>query len=360
MNIFFNISHPAHVHLFRNTIANLKKRKHKIIVGARDKDITLQLLKEYNIDYILLTQKGSGPLSLIKELIIQQIKIATIVKKYKIDLMIQLCGIFNAPIGKLMNVPTIALSDTEIAKFDNSISFALSSHIFLTSCFDHTIGGSWKKQIHYPGYHELAYLSPKYFKPYNNETKSEKKFLVRFVGWGAGHDIGEKGLTISQKTELINILKQHGRVFISSEYPLPESIEEYAFKLNPATIHQSMADCDLVVGESATMASEAACLGVPAVYISNTARGYTTEQDKKYGLIKHFELRQWDQIVKTVKLWSSSDLRDTWQEKRRALWKDKIEVTDWLTDLINDYPQSIKFSQKGYFKKYKLGNAQLT
>ena len=57
-----------------------------------------------------------------------------------------------------------------------------------------------------------------------------------------------------------------------------------------------MMKCRMVIGESATMASEAACLGIPAIFISNTGRGYTTEQDKKYGLIKHYRLNQWEEI----------------------------------------------------------------
>ncbi|SLM33152.1 conserved hypothetical protein [Desulfamplus magnetovallimortis] len=352
MNIFFNISHPAHVHFFRNTIANLKKRNHNIIVGARKKDITLQLLDQYGIDYILLTKKGSGALSLLLELMTQQLKLAHIIQKYKIDLMVQLCGIFNAPIGKLMNIPTIALSDTEIAKIDNSISFPLSTHVFLTSCFDHSIGGSWKKQVHYPGYHELAYLSPKYFKPEKEIEKIEKRFLVRFVSWEAAHDIGEEGLTLEQKLILIKILKKYGKVYISSESPLPDSLKQYAFSLPFSEVHQFMANCDLVLGESATMASEAACLGVPAIYISNTERGYTTEQDKKYGIIKYFKVHQWEEILKSAELWASSDLREEWKEKRAAMLRDKIEVTDWLTDFINHYPQDIKTSYS--FEKYVI------
>ena len=110
MNIFFNISHPAHVHLFKNAINNLKKKNHNVVVGARDKEITLYLLKEYKIDFILLTKKGNGVLGLIAELMAQQYKIAKIIRKYDIDLMIQLNGIFNAPVGRLFNIPTIAFS----------------------------------------------------------------------------------------------------------------------------------------------------------------------------------------------------------------------------------------------------------
>lgn len=351
MNIFVNISHPAHVHLFKNTISVLKKRGHTVIVGARNKEFCLQLLEAYGIDHIVLTNKGLGIIGLLKELAEQQFKIAKILRKNSIDLMLQMNGIFNAPVGKLFRIPTLAFSDTENDKLANRISFTLTKHVFLPSCFDHNIGGVWKNQILYPGYHELSYLSPKYLK---HELKPENKYLVRFVGWSAGHDIGEKSLTDDQKIEIVNILKRKGDVYISSEVPLPDEIEEYKYRIDSSKIHEFMAKCKMIVGESATMASEAACMGIPAVFISNTGRGYTTEQDKKYGLVKHYRLNQWEQIIQTLTSWTENDLFDEWQKKRWVMLKDKMEVTDWLVELIENYPDSIEPANNEEFKRFRL------
>jgi len=111
------------------------------------------------------------------------------------------------------------------------------------------------------------------------------------------------------------------------------------------------------VGESATMASEAACLGIPAIFISNTGRGYTTEQDKKYGLIKHYRLNQWKEILNRIEQWGHQDLTDEWQERRWNMLKDKIDVTAWLVDLIENYPKSITEARKGSFERYSIGCA---
>lgn len=351
MNIFFNISHPAHVHLFKNTINILKERGHSVIVGARNKEFCLKLLKSYGIDHIVLTNKGSGIFGLLKELLEQQIKITKILREHPIDLMVQMNGIFNAPVGMVFGIPTLAFSDTENDKWANLISFKLTKHVFIPTCFDPTVGGTWKNQILYPGYHELAYLSPKYFK---QEIKSENRYLIRFVGWGAGHDIGETSLSKAQKIELINVLKKRGQVFISSEAPLPSELEKYRYKISPSEIHKFMAKCKIVVGESATMASEAACMGIPAIFISNTGRGYTTEQDKKFGLIKHYKLTQWKHIIHTLKLWSEKDLFEEWQKKRRKMMEDKMEVTDWIVDLIEGYPESLTTARNGEFNRFRL------
>lgn len=351
MNIFINISHPAHVHLFKNTIKTLSDRGHNVITGARYKEFTTELLKSYGIEHIFLTKKGYDLFGLLKELLEQQFKISKIIKKYSIDLMVSMSGIFNAPVGRCYEIPTLAFSDTENDIWANKISFRLTKHVFLPTCFDHNTGGSWKNQIHYPGYHELAYLAPRFI---TKKIEPEDKFLVRFVGWKAGHDIGETGLSTKQKIEIVNILNQYGSVHISSEAPLPDEIAKYKSKIYPSEIHDFMLSCKMIVGESATMASEAACLGIPAIFISNTGRGYTTEQDKKYGLIKHYPLKQWNEIVRTMKEWASQDICNEWQKRRRNMLKDKIDVTSWMVDLIEDYPDSLAAAQKGEFSQYAL------
>ena len=350
MNIFFNISHPAHVHFFKHAMSELANNGHNIIIGARNKEFTTKLLDRYNINYLILTNKGQGLTGLIKELFVQQLKLSKIIKEYSIDIMLQISGIFNAPVGKWYGIPTLAFSDTENDIWANKLSFSLSRHVVSPTCFEHQVGGSWKNQILYPGYHELAYMSPRYFP----EIKQENKFLVRFVGWGAGHDIGEKGLTPAEKVEIVNILKQQGEVYISSEAPLPESIAEYACAFHPAEVHNFMKTCKIVVGESATMTSEAAVLGIPAVFISDTGRGYTTEQDKKYGLIKHYQRHQWTEIVATLKEWAQQNMAAQWQGKRWNMLRDKIEVTDWLVDLIEQYPNSIQAAKNKQFARYAL------
>ena len=351
MNIFVNISHPAHVHFFKNALKILTKKGHYIVIGARNKEFVIDLLKAYKMKHVVLTDKGRGVFGLGKELLEQQIKISKIIKNNRIDIMLQISGIFNAPVGRYYGIPALAFSDTENDIWANRLSFSLSKHVFSPTCFDHTVGGSWKNQICYPGYHELSYLSPKYV---SGCIKPKNRFLLRFVGWGAGHDIGEKGLSDNQKIEIVNILSMYGSVHISSETPLSNELTDFSCRIHPCEIHDFMKTCKMIVGESATMASEAACLGIPAIFISDTGRGYTTEQDKRYGLIKHYRLDQWEEIVKRLNLWASKDLNDEWQKRRWRMLKEKIDVTAWLVDLIENYPKSIEEARKGSFERYYI------
>jgi predicted glycosyltransferase len=333
----------------------MSKKGHNIIVGARNKEFTIQLLTANHIKHIILTKKGKGLWGLLKELLLQEIKISRIIKKHSIDIMLQMNGIFNAPVGRYYQIPTLAFSDTENDKWANRLAFPLSTNVFSPTCFDHSIGGSWKNQIQYPGYHELAYLSPKYIP---SEISRENKFLIRFVGWGAGHDLGETGLSDKQKIAIVNILNNFGKVYISSEGPLPKELVPFKYKLHPSEVHKFMMSCRLLVGESATMASEAACMGIPAIFISNTGRGYTTEQDKKYGLIKHYQINQWERIIEQLKEWASQDLRNEWKIKRINMLKDKIDVTSWMVDLIENYPESVHDSLRGNFERYYIKCAE--
>src|SRR5690606_10936202 len=82
-------------------------------------------------------------------------------------------------------------------------------------------------------------------------------------------------------------LSAHGKVIVSSEASLPAQLQPFLYRGPALHMHHLMAFCTGYFGESATMASECAALGVPAVYIANSHRGYTDEQEAKYGLVKN-------------------------------------------------------------------------
>ncbi|MBK9097317.1 MAG: DUF354 domain-containing protein [bacterium] len=66
MKIFIDIGHPAHVHYFRNFIKIMESKGHEILVSARDKEVTHDLLNAYNIKFVT---RGSGRSSLFGKLI---------------------------------------------------------------------------------------------------------------------------------------------------------------------------------------------------------------------------------------------------------------------------------------------------
>ena len=91
------------------------------------------------------------------------------------------------------------------------------------------------------------------------------------------------------------------------------------------------------------MASEAAMMGIPSVYLDNTGRYYTTELEKKYGLIFNYSESEEDQeksIAKAVELIKTNDLQLERAKRRERMLKEKIDVTAFLVWFIENWPES--------------------
>ena len=186
---------------------------------------------------------------------------------------------------------------------------------------------------------EMSYLHPKYFTPNPDVLKDlgvskEDKFtILRFVKWKANHDIGHKGITTENKINAVREFSKFGKVFITSEEKLPIELEKYKIKILPEKIHSVLYYSSMFYGESATMASESAVLGTPAIYIDKNGRGYTDEQESKYGITFNFSESfedQVDSIRKGIEILKVS--KDYWGPKRDDILNDKIDVTRFMID----------------------------
>ncbi len=83
------------------------------------------------------------------------------------------------------------------------------------------------------------YLHSNYFKPNRditnilNVVENEKYVIMRFVSWNAHHDVGQKGLNIATKRNLIKTLSKYAKVFISSEDSLPDEFRPWQISISP-------------------------------------------------------------------------------------------------------------------------------
>jgi predicted glycosyltransferase len=254
-----------------------------------------------------------------------------------------------------MGVNHLVFTDTESAGFTNIVSNYLSSCVLTGSSYGKQCG---KNHIRYPGYHELAYLHPKRFAP-NTEILEELGLhqgdnyaIVRFVSWNAHHDVGLRGVSKENKLKLVKLLSTKLRVFISSEDELPVDLKPYQIMIKPEDMHSVMAFAHLFVGESATMASECACLGVPAIYIDNVGRGYTDHQQERYGLVFNYnesEHGQQQAILKAAELADRNHDDETYKVKRRLLLNDMIDVSQFMEWFVSNYPHSRRMMSNNGF-----------
>jgi predicted glycosyltransferase len=178
-----------------------------------------------------------------------------------------------------------------------------------------------------------------------NLRPNERLFLVRFVGWWASHDRGERGFTEQGKIQLIRELAAHGRVLVSSEYLLPPELQNYAYNLPPEDIHHILAYTDLFVGESSTMASEACLLGTHSIYLSKTGRGVNDEQSQKFTHAHFFNHSQEKSVLQMVRdLCKRTDLKARAIAQRERMITQCIDPTRSLLDLITQQQLSYKSS----------------
>jgi predicted glycosyltransferase len=343
MRLLIDILHPAHVHVFRNLAQELTARGHEVRFTLREKECARDLLDQYGIGYDVLSQQRHGA-GLAVELAARSAKLWKIVAQFRPHFLAGVMGPSIALVGRLRRlmgdpVRTAIFYDTEMAAITNWFAYPLADYVCTPECYQAPVRGH---HIRYPGYHELAYLHPDRFTPDPAVIRqagidpSQRYFVVRFVSYAASHDLGTAGISAERKIALIRLLAKRGRVVISSEAPLPAELEPYRLAIPAAAIHHILAGATLLVGESATMASECAVLGVPAVYISPVGRGYTDEEETRYGLVTNFTAARFksDWLARVEKLADDPLLASRAREARARLLAEKVDTTRWMIDFF--------------------------
>jgi predicted glycosyltransferase len=341
MKILFDLQHPAHLHFFRNAIERLIEEGHTVKITGRDKDILVELARRYHMEVEFFGTARKGIINLSYELVYRQQRLYRIIREFRPDLMMAIAGTFISTLGWLLRIPVYVFYDTEHAAVSNLLAYPFAACVYVPRCYRKKLH---VRHVRYDGYHELAYLHPSYFTP-DPAILSEAGLsvgdtytIVRFVGWGAAHDIGKKGFTDENKIKAIKEFECMGKVFISSEGNLPAELRPYRIPIGVEKIHHLMAFASLVFGESATMASEAAVLGVPAVFLDPVGRGYTDEQERKYEIVFNFRTgQQLDAIKKGAELLGAAN-REYWKGIGQRIVRENEDVTKMIYDVAMTRP----------------------
>lgn len=339
MRILFEITHPKHVHFFRNAIKELKARSHVVEITAREKDVTLNLLKAYGLDYTLLSvQPRGGILALVGELLIRDWRLWHFARQFKPDLLVARVGPCAAHVSKLMRRPVIVFEDTEEGTLQQRISFPLVTRI----CTAHHYEKDWgAKHVRYKSFDELAYLHPNRSTPDPNVVeqaglKPGEYIIVRFVSWRAAHDIGKSGIDRKYYVGLLEELAQYGRVLVTSEAALPPKFERFQLPVAPAEFHNLLAFARLLFSESATVATEAAILGVPSVLVNTMHWGSVNRLRDHYRMV--FQTRSAEEGLKIAsELLRNPKTPSLWRQRRAKLLEQEIDWTEWMIREIESF-----------------------
>lgn len=336
MKILIDINHPAHVHFFKNLYWLLIKSGHDVIVTASKKEMAFDLLNIYKIPFIDLGSYGNSILQKACNVPVMAFKMRKVIKKYQSDILMGIASsrICHGAIGLKKKI--FVFTDTEHAKEQIALFKPFATKIFTPDCFLDDLG---PKQMRYPGYHELAYLHPNWFNP-NPQilkeiglTENDKFFIVRFVSWKASHDIGQKGLSYQEKQDLVQYLQKYGKVIISSEKKLEPEFEPYRLSIAPDKIHDLLYYATLYIGEGGTMASEAAVLGTPSIFVSSLTAGTFEDLENKYHLLFSFKNKQLAGKI-ILQLLENNQMNYDWSEKRNKMISNKQDVTKSIFNYI--------------------------
>ena len=298
----------------------------------------------YGFDYETYGRRTNSLAKKAYGLVGHTLNALSVAKNFKPDILIAGTP-YLAYVSKILRKPHIMITDTEHANLVYWLTYPFTDIIITPSCFKGRINP--KKHVTFDGYFELAYLHPNYFTPDPSVlddvglSKDDKFIVLRFVAWEASHDIGDYGF--SNKKNVVEVLEEYGRMFITSESKLPKEFEKYKLTIPPEKIHNLMYYANMFIGESAPMSTESAILGTPAIFVSTSRRGYTDELESKYDMLYTFSdpvNAQEKALEKAIVLLEDVNAKKKWQKKRKKLLDDKIDITKFMAEFIENYPES--------------------
>lgn len=347
------LGHPAHYHMFKHITAELESRGIVVDYLVKRKDMLEELVKRSGHSYHIVRRQecsAKGKVGLAWALVSMELNVTAYLLRYRPCLLM---GTYAPVISHLTGVPMIICceDDTAVVPRFARTSYPYASAILAPTYCD---GGPWdEKMTKYAGFQKLAYLHPLHFSPQRELVEPhlrnpERPFvLIRFAKLQAHHDKGIGGMTNSVAMNLVNMLAPHFDIYITSERPLSDNLEPYRLDINPLDIHHWMAFAAIYIGDSQSMAVEAAMLGTPSIRFSDFAHriGVLNALEERYHLTIGIPSNRPYILYQTVQqMIETPNLQNEYQRRRQAMLSEQIDVTQFFTDYILHRMASCKTS----------------
>jgi len=355
MNYLIYLGHPAHFHLFKNTIKALGDTGHNVSILIKKKDILEDLLRRSGMNYqnILPEGRTDGKTGIALGVFRRDWRLFRFCLAKRPDLLLGTSAEIGH-VGTLLRIPSVNVNEDDAAVISLfcKISYPWSTHILSPRVCDN---GNWeKKSIKYESYHELAYLHPGNFKATKEIVRKHLDpdshyFLIRFAKLNAHHDTGIRGISDELAWKMIELLSPYGRIYITSERPLSERFEPFRLNVDPLEIHHVMAFAQVYVGDSQTMAAEAGVLGVPFLRFNDFVGriGYLKELEERYKLGYGIRPSETETLFKKLgELLQMKDRQEVFQNRRTKMLEDKIDLSKFMVWFIENYPQSVQIMKE--------------
>lgn len=337
MNYIFELNHPKHYYQFKVIMSLLKKNGHSIKVLARDKDVLLKVLQEEGIRYEVFGVHKDNIVGKVFSSLGIYLQYKKIAKRFCPDAIVSKASLYGVIVAKRLKCKSFIFPDSEVVPLTNRIVAPLASVIITPASFALDYGSKHKR---IKGLFEDCYLSPDIIKiDYNYpETHGLTRpyAILRFVGWTANHDVNNNGFSYEEKVTLVKSINRFMAVYISSERELPEELAHFRLNTPAAHIHNVLANADLYVGDSQTMATEASLLGTPTIrsnsFVGENDMSNFKMLENKYGML--LNIRDFDRVLSKAIAFASSSRKEEWVEKRKMYYASVGYTNQYITDLL--------------------------
>lgn len=340
MKYIFELNHPKHYYQFKVVMQTLEQHGHSILVLARDKDVLLKVLEEEGVSYQVfgrhnksMAKKVLGTFSLLRNY-------RQIARQFNPDVIVSKASFYGCYTAKRMHKKSVIFPDSEVVKVTNKYVVPLCTKVVTPENFTLDYG---KKHIRVKGVFENCYLAPSVFSSDGSVVEQynlHKPYAVfRFVGWFANHDVKNSGFSLEEKIQMVKVVEPYMTVYISSEKELPKELSKYKLPTPASAIHSVLAYADLYLGDSQTMAAEAALLGTPAIrsnsFVGENDMSNFKMLEQKYGMLRN--LAGFDEVLALLKDWASSSRKAEWKEKQKLYFESvgdsNAEIIRILTEV---------------------------
>lgn len=349
----FFLVHPSKYHVFRHTINTLKEQGHEVDILITSKDVLEELVNNEGWSYKNIFPEGRKIKAIPTKLAAIYNAFRTIIrlnkfianKKYDLFITDDLL-VIN---GWFSKTPSLLIQDDDITVVpETQLLFLFSTRILSPTVSN--MGRFNHKKIPFLGFKELGGLHPNRFIPdYDivkkfNPTKS-KYNIIRLVSLQATHDIGKKGITNDDLDRIIKKLEAKGnKVFITSERKLPSDFEKYRIEIKPNDISHAIYYAEFLISDSQTMSSESGVLGTPYIRFNDFVGkiSYLNELELYYKLGVGIKTNQKQLLFDTIDAFlENKNLKKEWLLKRKKMLKEKIDLTEFLIWIFEDYKTRI-------------------
>ena len=339
MKFIFELNHPKHYYQFKYIMHTLEEHGHEIMVLARDKDVLLNVLQEEHVEYTIFGKhhnsmyaKIFGTFSLVKNYI-------AIARKFKPDMIVSKGSWYGCFTAKVLGKKSVIFPDSEVVKVTNKYVVPLCTKVVTPQSFQLNYG---PKHHRVAGIFEDSYLAPQVYHPnpgiVSEYGLSKPYAVLRFVGWHANHDVGNKGFSFADKLKLVEVISQHMKVYISSEGELPEELKIYKLPTPASLIHDVLSEADLYVGDSQTMATEAALLGTPAIRSNSFVGPHDMSNfimlQNQYKLLHNIAEPQ--EAIQLAAQLASQSQKALWQHRRQEYYAQVGDINATIVQLLEN------------------------